>query len=149
MAQAKRGDKVRVHYTGKLDDGSVFDSSECQDACDCNSDPLEFTIGDGNIIPGFENAVAGMSPGESKTVLIPAADAYGQRMEEMIAVVDRKEIPEGVSPEVGGQMEVTLQDGQSIPVLITELTETSVTIDANHPLAGRDLTFELRLVEIV
>jgi peptidylprolyl isomerase len=149
MAQAKKGDTVKVHYTGRLDDGEVFDSSDCaEDDCGCGTGPMEFTIGEGQVIPGFEEAVLGMSPGEEKTVVIPVDKAYGPRMEEMVAVIGRSELPADITPEVGQQLEVTQQNGQAFPVLITEVTDTSVTLDANHPLAGRDLTFDLRLVEI-
>ncbi len=149
MAQAKTGDRVKVHYTGKLASGEVFDSSEChEDECGCSSGPLEFVIGDGNVIPGFEQAVIGMSPGEAKTVVIPVDQAYGERVEEMVAVVDRKDIPAELTLEVGGSLEVTQADGNAFPVVITEVTETTVTLDANHPLAGRDLTFDIKLVEI-
>lgn len=150
MAQAKQGDKVRVHYTGRLDDGEVFDSSECmEDGCGCESGPLEFTIGEGNVIPGFEAAVIGMSLGESKEVNIPVDQAYGPHMEELVGVVERSRLPEGIKPEVGEQLEVTREDGEAFPVLITSVTDTEVTLDANHPLAGRDLTFDIRLIEIV
>jgi peptidylprolyl isomerase len=149
MAQAKKGDRVKVHYTGKLADGEVFDSSECEDSgCGCGTGPLEFTIGEGEVIPGFENAIIGMSPGESKTVVIPVEEAYGPRMDEMVAVVGRSDLPPDLKPEVGQQLEVTQQDGHTFPVLITEVTDTTVTLDANHPLAGRELTFDLKLVEI-
>ncbi len=150
MAQAKSGDKVKVHYTGRLAGGEVFDSSECQDdGCGCSSGPLEFVIGAGNVIPGFEQGVIGMSPGETKTVVIPADQAYGERVEEMVAVVPRADIPAELTLEVGGQLEVTQADGSAFPVIITEVTDTTVTLDANHPLAGRALTFDLRLVEIL
>lgn len=149
MAQAKTGDKVKVHYTGRLEDGEVFDSSECQeDDCGCESGPLEFTIGEGNVIPGFEQAIIGMSPGDTKTVVIPVDQAYGERVDEMVAVVERSEIPADLSLEPGNQLEVTQEDGNVFPVIITEVTESTVTLDANHPLAGRELTFDLRLVEI-
>ena len=149
MAQAKTGDKVTVHYTGRLDDGEVFDSSECQESeCGCETGPLEFVIGEGNVIPGFEQAIVGMSPGESKTVVIPVDQAYGERIDEMVAVVDRKDIPADLDLEIGNQLEVTQEDGSAFPVIITEVTETTVTLDANHPLAGRELTFDLRLVSI-
>lgn len=149
MAQAKHGDRVKVDYTGKLDDGTVFDSSECTDeGCECGSGPLEFVIGEGSVIPGFENAVVGMAVGESKTVHIPVAEAYGPRMEELVAVLDRSEVPAGIEPEAGQQLEVTLQDDSAIPVLVTEVTETTVTLDANHPLAGQNLNFDIRLIEI-
>ncbi|MBI2354616.1 MAG: peptidylprolyl isomerase [Deltaproteobacteria bacterium] len=158
MPQAKSGDKVRVHYTGTLDDGSVFDTSEgfveeCTDeGCEGGSHatgPLEFVIGDGSLIPRFEEAVIGLEPGQSVRVKIAADDAYGQRAEEMVAVIDRSEVPAGITPEAGQQMEVVLQDGTPLPVLVTEVTDTSVTLDANHPLAGLDLTFDIRLVEIL
>lgn len=149
MAQAKKGDRVKVHYTGRLDDGSVFDSSECfEEECGCASGPLEFTIGEGRVIPGFEEAVISMEIGESRTVHIPVDDAYGPRMEEMVATLDRSEIPADIAPQVGQQLEVTIQDGHSIPVLVTEVTEASVTLDANHPLAGQSLNFDIRLLEI-
>ena len=149
MAQAKKGDMVKVHYTGKLDDGSVFDSSECDDDdCGCSSGPLEFTIGEGQVIPGFEQAVEGMSIGESKTVHIPVDQAYGERLEEMVAHVPRTDLPPDMEPEVGHQLEVTQEDGNVFPVMIMAVTETEITIDANHPLAGQNLNFEIRLVEI-
>ena len=149
MAQAKKGDKVKVHYTGRLDDGSVFDSSECSDIdCGCSSGPLEFTIGEGQVIPGFEDAVVGMNVGETKSVHIPVDQAYGERLEEMVAQVPRTELPSGMAPEVGQQLEVTQEDGNVFPVVITEVTDTQISIDANHPLAGQNLNFDLSLVEI-
>lgn len=153
MAEAKQGDKVTVHYTGRLDDGTVFDSSECHDHdCGCGSGsesgPLEFTIGEGGVIPGFEQAVLGMTPGDSKTVFIPADQAYGPRMDEMVAEVERSALPDDMAPAVGQQLEVTQEDGHTFPVLITEVTDSMVTLDANHPLAGRDLTFDIKLVTI-
>lgn len=149
MAQAKKGDKVKVHYTGRLDDGSVFDSSECSDDdCGCSSGPLEFTIGEGQVIPGFEDAVVGMNIDETKSVHIPVDQAYGERIEEMVAQVPRTELPAGMAPEVGQQLEVTQEDGNIFPVVITEVTDTHISIDANHPLAGQNLNFDLRLVEI-
>jgi len=161
MAQAKTGDKVKVHYTGTLEDGSIFDTSEgiaerCDDdngeGCGCGSQatgPMEFVIGQGNLIPKFEEAVIGLEVGQSVKVSIPADDAYGQRAEEMVAVLDRSEIPADINPEPGQQMEVILQDGSPMPVLVTEVTDKTITLDANHPLAGCDLNFEIRLVEIL
>lgn len=170
MAQAKTGDKVKVHYTGTLEDGSVFDTSEgyieqpadhscgCgskkvdDDGCGCESQPtgpMEFVIGAGQLIPKFEAAVIGLEPGQSVTVTIPADDAYGQRAEEMVAVIQRSEIPAEINPEPGHQMEVILEDGSPLPVLVTEVTDTSITLDGNHPLAGYDLTFAIKLVEIL
>ncbi len=149
MAQAKQGDRVKVHYTGRLDTGEVFDSSECRESeCGCDSGPLEFTIGEGQVIPGFEQGVIGMAPGESKTVVIPVEQGYGPRNEAMVAVVERENLPPDLTPEPGMQLQVTQQDGHAFPVVITEVTDTHVTIDANHPLAGRELTFDLKLVEI-
>jgi peptidylprolyl isomerase len=173
MAQAKNGDTVRVHYTGTLEDGSIFDSSEtteseCGDECgddcgdhgnDCSDHdcgcggnaggPMEFVIGQGNLIPKFEAAVIGLEPGQSVQVKIAADEAYGQRAEEMVAVIERSEIPPDMKPEVGDHLEVVMQDGTPMPVMVTDVTETSITLDANHPLAGMDLTFDIRLVEIL
>ncbi|MGD0585935.1 MAG: FKBP-type peptidyl-prolyl cis-trans isomerase [Oryzomonas sp.] len=158
MAQAKNGDKVRVHYTGTLEDGSVFDSSETgadecsDDSCGCGGQaggPLEFVIGEGNLIPKFEAAVVGLEPGQKVQVRIASEDAYGPRVDEMVAVLERSEIPADINPEPGQHMEVILQDGAAMPVMVTEVTDTTVTLDANHPLAGRDLTFDITLVEIL
>ena len=142
MSQAKLGDTVRVHYTGKLDDGSVFDTS-------LDREPLEFTIGDGQIIPGFENAVVGMEPGEKKTVRIPAEEGFGPYYEEMIIEIGRDQMPPDLQPEIGQKLEVRQADGQVLIVKVIEITDTTVKLDANHPLAGKDLTFEIELVEIV
>ncbi|NJP11865.1 MAG: peptidylprolyl isomerase [Leptolyngbyaceae cyanobacterium RU_5_1] len=141
MSRAKTGDTVRVHYTGKLDDGTVFDSS-------VERDPLEFTIGSGAIIPGFEQAVIGMSPGDSKTELIPTDRAYGPYQEEMVLTVDRQQMPSELQPEVGQQLQLQHPTGEVIPVIITEVSHSTITLDANHPLAGEDLTFDISLVEI-
>jgi peptidylprolyl isomerase len=140
MAEAKRGDTVRIHYTGKLDDGSVFDSSQ-------GRDPLEFTLGAQQVIPGFEDAVLGMRAGDEKTVRIPVAQAYGERKPELLLQVGREQLPEHIEPEVGQQLQVS-QGGQVAVVTITDVSEQAVTLDANHPLAGQDLTFELELVGI-
>lgn len=144
MAQAKQGDTVKVHYTGKLTTGEMFDSSEAG-----GGGPMEFTIGQGDVIPGFDAAVIGMSPGESKTVTIPVDQAYGERMDEMVAEVERQFLPEGAEPEVGHQYEVTQEGGDVFNVTVTALTDTHVTLDANHPLAGHDLVFEIKLLEIL
>lgn len=140
MAQAKSGDTVRVHYTGTLEDGSVFDSSQ-------GGDPLEFTLGGGQVIAGFEDAVTGMEPGESKRVTIPAAEAYGPRRDELMIEVGRQELPADMAPEVGQRLQM-VQGEQAVVVTIREVGEESVTLDANHPLAGEDLTFDLELVRI-
>jgi peptidylprolyl isomerase len=130
-----------VHYTGSLDDGTVFDAS-------ANRPPLEFTIGEGQLIAGFEQAVIGMNPGESKKVKIPVKEAYGPHSDEMVLVADRKELPEGLDPEVGQMLQMLEPDGGRIILRVTGVTDTSVTLDANHPLAGCDLNFDIELVEI-
>jgi len=142
VAEAKQGDTVHVHYTGKLDDGTVFDSS-------IDREPLEFTLGQGQVIPGFEEAVEGMNPGESKTATIAAAQAYGTHREEMVVSVNRSELPPHLDLAVGQQLEIRQPQGDSIVVRVSEVSESTVTLDANHPLAGEDLTFEIQLVEIV
>lgn len=142
MPQAKDGDTVKVHYTGKLEDGTVFDSSQ-------GHGPLEFTIGAGELIPGFASAVVGMEPGDSKTETVPPADAYGPYYEEMVFEAARSQFPPDIEPEVGQQLQVHGDDGQTFEVVVTEVSEDSVTLDANHPLAGMELTFDIELVEIV
>jgi peptidylprolyl isomerase len=141
MSQARDGNSVKVHYTGTLDDGTVFDTSD-------GREPLEFTLGEGHVIPGFENAVRGMSPGETKTATIPAQDAYGMREPAAVFEVSRAQLPADVEPEEGQQLGLQDQHGRMIPAVVTEVTDTSVTIDANHPLAGRDLTFKIELVDV-
>jgi peptidylprolyl isomerase len=142
MAKAKKGDTVRVHYTGKLEDGTVFDSSKA-------GKPYEFTIGKSGIIPGFEQAVTGMKPGESKIAKIPATKAYGPRLKDRIVVVDRTKIPAHLEPKVGQRLQINQADGRRVPVKVAKVTESKVTLDANHPLAGQNLTFEIELLEIV
>jgi FKBP-type peptidyl-prolyl cis-trans isomerase 2 len=134
MAGAKNGDTVKVHYTGKLEDGTVFDTS-------VERDPLQFTIGQGQVIPGFEQAVVGMNPGESKTSKIPADKAYGPHRKEMILVVDRNQIPVELKPKVGQQLQSRQAEGRTIRVTVTDVSESSVTLDANHPLAGKGPDF--------
>jgi peptidylprolyl isomerase len=141
MAQAKNGDTVKVHYTGKLEDGMVFDSSE-------NREPLEFTIGEGKIIPGVEQAVIGMSPGESKTEKIPADQAFGPYREELIHEVDRQQIPVDVELKVGKRLQFRHANGRATQALVTDVSESKVTLDANHPLARSDLVFDIQLLEI-
>jgi len=141
MSQAKNGDTVKVHYTGTLDDGTVFDSSR-------EREPLSFTLGKGQLIPGFENAVTGMKVGDTTTANIPSDQAYGPVREEMVARVEKDQFPEGMNPELGQQLQVPQQDGQMLIVTVTEVDDTHVTLDANHPLAGKDLTFDIELVEI-
>jgi len=139
--QVKTGDTVKVHYTGTLEDGSVFDTS-------LEREPLEFTLGQGQLIRGFEQAVVGMRVGESKTVNIPADQAYGPYNNELISVIERDELPENLDPEVGQQLQAQQSDGQIRIVTVIDVSETSITVDANPPLAGKDLTFEIELVEI-
>jgi FKBP-type peptidyl-prolyl cis-trans isomerase 2 len=142
MKQAKIGDTVSVHYTGKFEDGTVFDTS-------INSDPMQFTIGEGQVIPGFEQAVTGMNPGESKTAKIQADQAYGPHYEEMMMVVNRDRVPVDLKPEVGQQLQASQSDGQTIIFMVTNASESSITLDANHPLAGKDLNFDIQLMEIL
>jgi peptidylprolyl isomerase len=143
MEQAKLGDTVRVHYTGKLEDGSIFDSTEGQRT-------LEFTLGTSALMDGFQQAVLGMRPGESKTERIPSHLAYGPHEDDRCIEVDRAMfLVERVTPEVGLQLEVNDSAGKPIPVRVAEVSDTSVKLDANHPLAGQDLIFDINLVEIV
>ncbi len=142
MAQAKQGDTVNVHYTGKLQDGTVFDSSRSRR-------PLQFTIGKGQVIAGFEQAVIGMNTGESKTTTIPVDQAYGRRRDDMIVTMRRDQLPPDLNPEVGQRLELTQMDDQTILVTVTDKTDTTMTLDANHPLAGKELTFDIELVGIV
>lgn len=141
MSKAETGNKVKVHYTGRLDDDTQFDSS-------AGRDPLEFTLGTGQVIPGFEKAVTGMGVGDTKTVTIPADQAYGPHHAELVMEVERGQIPPHINPEVGQQLEIHQQDGRTVGVVITEVTNEKVSLDANHPLAGQDLIFDLELVEI-
>lgn len=141
MAQAKAGDRVKINFTGKLEDGSVFVDT-------AGSEPLEFKLGEGNIIPGIENAVEGMSVGEARTVKVTPEQAYGQRRDELVEEVGRDKFPKDVEPQVGQRFEVPQQQGQPMVVRVIDVSEQTVTLDGNHPLAGKDLTFELELLEI-
>ena len=142
MSVAKSGDTVQVHYTGTLEDGSEFDSSRKR------NEPLQFTLGQGQMIAGFEKAVDGMEVGESKKVEIPSQEAYGEKRKDMIMEVSKEEFPDNITPEVGQQLAVNTQD-QQVPVTITEINGDKVVLDANHPLAGKDLVFDIELVNIV
>lgn len=142
MALAKNGDTVSVHYTGTLQDGSVFDSS-------VDKEPLKFILGEEKLIPGFEQAVIGMNPGDSRDIKLMSDQAYGPYYQEMIAVLDRKQLPKDLSLELGQQVQLNQQNGQQIIAKIIALTDDNVTIDANHPLAGKDLNFNIQLVEIM
>ncbi len=142
VVHAKPGDIVKVHYTGRFDDGTIFDSS-------LDREPIEFTIGEGQIIPGFEEALIGMASGESKTVRIPPEKAYGPHRKEMVVVISRDHFPKGLELNVGEKLQLTQADGTPVVVTITEVTGSTVTLDANHPLAGKDLIFDIKLVDIV
>ena len=137
----KNGDTVKVHYTGRLADGTVFDSSRERKA-------LQFTIGSGMLIPGFDRAVVSMELGESKNVKIPMQDAYGPYCNELVQEVNRNDIPSGVELEVGQKLQAQNDDGQTIVIKVINISESTVTLDANHPLAGEDLTFDIELIEI-
>ncbi len=142
MTKAKSGDTVKIHYAGRLQDGTVFDSSS-------DRKPLQFNIGSGQVIPGFEEAVTGMTVGDKKTALIPCDKAYGERDPSMVMVVDRKHVPPEINPEVGQRLQIGGPNGQLLDVTIIEVGDEDVTFDANPPLAGEDLTFDIELVEIV
>ncbi|MFZ5981526.1 MAG: FKBP-type peptidyl-prolyl cis-trans isomerase [Candidatus Zixiibacteriota bacterium] len=141
MSQAQDGSKVKVHYTGKLDDGTVFDSSK-------GRNPFEFEIGAGAVIPGFEKGIRGMKVGETKTITIPPDEAYGHKREELIADVKKSHFPPDIIPTVGQQLQMQQSDGRPLNVMVTEINGEDVTLDANHPLAGKTLTFEVELVEL-
>jgi peptidylprolyl isomerase len=141
MAKIKNGDTIKVHYEGKLDDGSVFDSSK-------DHDPIQFEVGKGQVIPGFEEAVVGMNQGDTKTVKISSDKAYGPSREEMIQIIDRSQIPPNIELEMGQQLRVNGPGGQPVIVKIVDVSEATVTLDGNHPLAGKDLTFEIEVVDV-
>lgn len=142
MAQAKQGDTVKVHYTGRLNDGEQFDSSR-------EGDPLEFTIGEEQLIPGFEKAVIGMSPGENKSIQVTPEEGYGPRIDELEQTIPRDHVPGNINLEVGMQLQASTDDNQSLVLTVTQFNDDTVTVDANHPLAGKDLAFDIELVEIL
>ncbi|MBD3292808.1 MAG: peptidylprolyl isomerase [Armatimonadia bacterium] len=141
MAQANSGDTVKVHYTGKLDDGTVFDSSR-------EREPLEFQLDEGQIIPGFEEAVVGMEEGDETTVEIPPEKAYGPHQDDAVMEFPLDQLPDEIEPEVGMQLQLQGQNGQAFPARVVEVGDDTLTLDANHPLAGETLTFEIELVEV-
>lgn len=141
MSEAKKGDKVKVHYTGRLNDGSEFDSSK-------DREPMEFEIGSQQVIPGFENAVLGLKTGESVTINIPSDDAYGPRVDEMVLKIEKEKLSPDFNPELGQQFQLPQQNGQNVVVTVTDISDTQIELDANHPLAGKDLTFDIKLVDI-
>ena len=142
MAVAKKGDAVLVHYRGELSDGSVFDEST-------GGDPLQFTVGSGMLIPDFEAAVEGMNEGDAQTIHIEAANAYGEYRDDLLIAVDRTQFPPNIDPVIGQQLQLTQPDGHPLVVVVREVTDATVTLDANHALAGKNLTFNIKLVEIL
>jgi peptidylprolyl isomerase len=142
MRQAKINDLVRVHYTGSLKDGTVFDSS-------VDRQPLEFKIGHGVIISGFENGIIGMNEGETKVISIPPQDAYGPHRDDLVGIIEKARIPDNVTPKVGMVLKIRSPEGETIKVTVADVNETGVTLDMNHPLAGKELIFELKLIEVV
>lgn len=142
MTQVKTGDTVRIHYTGTLETGETFDTSS-------GRDPLEFVVGSGQIIPGLDKALPGMAIGESKTVAVPCAEAYGETNPEARQDVPRDSIPAEIPVDPGTQLQMQTQTGQVIPVTVVEVTDEVVILDANHPLAGKDLTFQIELVDVI
>jgi FKBP-type peptidyl-prolyl cis-trans isomerase 2 len=141
MSQAKQGDRIKLHYTGRLANGTVFDSSE-------NRQPLELQLGEQKLLPGFEQALLGMSVGEKKTIELQPDEAYGPRREELVATVERTQLPPHSDPQPGQMVKLQQQDGQEISANITKVTDSSVTFDANHPLAGHALTFDIHMLEV-
>ena len=141
MRHAEKGDKVKVHYTGMLEDGTVFDTSRHRES-------LEVTVGSGTVIPGFEDALVGMSVDETKELKLASADAYGPRKEELVIQVEREKFPPNVAPQEGMALNLKGPEEEVIPAVITDVSDDSVTIDANHPLAGKDLTFHIELADI-
>ena len=139
MARPQEGDTVSIHYTGRLEDGTVFDSSE-------GREPLQFTLGSGQVIPGFETAVLGLEPGQSSTTTIPPEDGYGPRRTDLIVKMPRTELPGNVHPEVGQHFHLSMPDGTPVPVIVSAVGPMTVTFDANHPLAGKTLIFDIKLI---
>jgi peptidylprolyl isomerase len=142
MTQAKSGDTVKIQYTGRLDDNSVFDTS-------VDHDPIQLTIGRGRTIPALEEAIIGMETGKSKTIEISAEQAYGAYQKELVHTVNRKVLPAEMEPEIGKRLKATSMDGRAFSVTIKDISEKTVTMDANHPLAGKDLTFDIELIAII
>lgn len=159
MAQAKKGDRVKIHFNGTLEDGTVFDSTyddddcssdECvSDECGCESGPMELTIGEEEFFLQIEEALIGMKAGEKKSVLIPAEDAFGDYNDELVFTIPRDQFPADIAPAVGQELELTDEDDEDMVVTVVEVDDSAVTLDANHPLAGQDITYEFELVEIL
>ena len=142
MTQAKTGDTVKAHFEGPLEDGSIFGST-------MDEEPFEFTIGEKNMLPGFENAVIGMQKGDTKTITLPPEDAYGPHKKERVQVMDRSGFPKEINLEIGKRLRVRTQDGKYAMVTIKDFTEDNIVIDENDPLAGKTLTFKIELVDIL
>jgi peptidylprolyl isomerase len=175
MAQVKKGDRVRIDFTGKLEDGTIIDStrpgecddegcgcddSSCEDSncctdagddCGCDSEvgPMELTIGEGDFFELIEEGLIGMTPGETKSIVIPAAEAFGEYDEERVMVIERSELPSDLIPEIGAELVLTDENDESMEVVVIDTDEKTITFDANHPLAGEDLTFDIELIEIL
>jgi peptidylprolyl isomerase len=157
MAQVKKGDRVRIHFTGTLEDGTVFDSTLTEDEGECGCDdcgceeagPMELTLGEEEFFLQIEEALIGMSPGEKKSVLIPAEEAFGEYDEEKVFSVERSQFPADITPEFGQELEFADEDDETYPVTVVEVDDATVTLDANHPLAGENLTYEFELLEIL
>ncbi|MEA2029971.1 MAG: peptidylprolyl isomerase [candidate division Zixibacteria bacterium] len=141
MSPANDGNTVKVHYTGKLEDGTVFDSSE-------GRDPLEVKLGDNAVIPGFEKGLVGMETGDKKTITIPSEDAYGPHRDDLIVEANQSDFPENITPEIGLQLQIQKSDGQKLLVTIVKIEDDKVALDANHPLAGKTLTFDVEMIEM-
>ena len=141
MSQAQDGNTVKVHYTGKLADGTVFDSS-------ADREPLEVKLGTGSVIPGFEKGLVGMKVGEKKTIDVPVSEGYGERSEDLLVEINKTDFPEGTDPQVGQRWSITMKDGNVANVVVASVMEEKVVLDANHPLAGKPLTFDVEMVEI-
>ncbi|PZD79347.1 peptidylprolyl isomerase [Mesonia sp. K7] len=141
MSKAEKGSKVKVHYTGRLTNHTIFDSSR-------DREPLEFTVGAGQMIKGFDRAVEGMNIGDSKNIRIPMDEAYGPKRDDAFVTVNKSKLPEGLEPKVGMQLEASQPDGQRQMLVISEIKEDEVVLDANHPLAGQDLEFDIELMEV-
>lgn len=163
MATVKQGDKVRINYTGTLEDGSIFDTtikesgcceddSDCgcdDDGCGCESGPMEMTLGNEDFFPQVEEALVGMAPGEKKTVVIPAEDAFGEYDEDEVFSISREQLTGDIVPEIGMELELTGDDDEPVEVVVVEVSDDTITVDANHPLAGENITYEIELLEIL
>lgn len=155
MAQAKKGDNVRINFTGKLEDGTIiettYEDAECcdEDSGCCEHGPMELTIGNEDFFPLVEEALIGMAPGDKKTVTIPAAEGFGEYDAEAVFTVERTMLPDDLTPEVGDDLVLTGEDDEELEVTVVEVTDSAITFDANHPLAGEDLVYEVELVEIL